>query len=59
MHNAKECSKINATNGWLLCPHCRRKLLRLLPETQAKNLVVYCRKCGHESIVNIPLEPAP
>lgn len=53
------CDIININQGWLLCPHCRRKLVKLLPETSANNLVVFCRKCGHESIVNISPAPAP
>ena len=50
---------IIANNGWLLCPYCRRKLLRVLPDTTARNLPVYCRKCSHESVVNISQVPAP
>lgn len=59
LQNSKECDKIMTNRGWLTCPHCRRKLIRLLPTTQAADLVVYCRDCKHESIVNISLEPAP
>ncbi|HIT31669.1 MAG TPA: conjugal transfer protein [Candidatus Enterenecus stercoripullorum] len=37
-----------------MCPACgRQKVLRLRPGTQAKDLPVYCKRCGQESIVNI------
>lgn len=47
-------AKLNAKNGWLLCPRCGRgKVLRLNPDTRARSLTVYCKICGKESIVNI------
>lgn len=43
-----------------MCPACgKHKVLRLLPNTTAKDLAVYCKQCGKESIVNISPEPAP
>lgn len=44
-----------------MCPACgKHKVLRLTPTTVAKDLPVYCKRCGKESIVNIPnQEPAP
>lgn len=40
--------------GYLGCPYCGAgRLLKVLPETQAENLQVYCRKCKRELIVNI------
>lgn len=37
-----------------MCPRCGRgKVLRLNPKTRATSLVVYCKHCGMESIVNI------
>lgn len=43
-----------------MCPACGRgKVLRLLPNTEARNLVVHCKMCKQESIVNIPSVPAP
>lgn len=39
---------------WVMCPVCRKgKLLKLNGETQAKALALYCRKCKHESLVDI------
>lgn len=73
MNNQKECGKMKTNQGWvrdsdgkiisrrgrLKCPVCNKQLLKLLPETQAENLVVYCSKCGSESIVNIAPVPVP
>ena len=46
--------------GWLICPACGRgKVLRLLPDTECRNLVVFCKLCKKESVVNISLVPEP
>lgn len=43
-----------------MCPVCgKHKVLKLLPETRAENLSVFCKRCGKESIVNISQEPEP
>nr|DAW41312.1 MAG TPA: transposase-like protein [Caudoviricetes sp.] len=50
----EKCGKLIAKDGWLMCPKCGRgKVLRLNPKTRATSLVVYCKHCGMESIVNI------
>lgn len=38
---------------WLICPICRKKLLRLLPTTTAEDMPVFCKRCHNESIVSI------
>lgn len=39
---------------WLQCPVCRRgKLLKLIPETRAQGLVLFCKYCKHEVTVEI------
>ena len=45
-------TKENA-DGWLKCPVCHKKIMRLLPTTEAKDLIVYCRRCRQESVLNI------
>ncbi|MEY8388290.1 cysteine-rich KTR domain-containing protein [Oscillospiraceae bacterium 38-13] len=49
-----EAGKLRIKDSWVLCPVCRRKkVLRLLPGTRARNLAVYCRSCKTESVVDI------
>ena len=49
-----ECGKLIVKDGWLMCPSCRRrKVLQVRPETSAKNLIVYCRDCRTETMVDI------
>ena len=49
-----ECGKLTVKDGWLMCPSCRRrKVLQVRPETSAKNLIVYCRHCRTETMVDI------
>ncbi len=46
--------KENASGTWLLCPNCRgRKVLKLLPETRATAVTVFCRQCKQESVVDV------
>ena len=57
LHNSPRCGRIDAEQRWLMCPACGQwKVLRLLPNTEARNLPVYCKRCHKESIVNIPHE---
>ncbi len=56
----KICGKIETNQRWLACPVCGKKLLRLEPDTEARNLPVYCKSCHREIIVNISQsEPEP
>lgn len=60
LQSSEMCGKIKTNQGWLRCPACGRgRVLQLLPTTQAKDLVVYCKVCKKESIVNIPSVPVP
>lgn len=41
-------------DGYLECPYCRAtRLLRVWPQTEAKHLQVFCRRCKHEMIIDI------
>lgn len=56
MPNSVKTAKIAVkTGGWVPCPYCRRnqRLLRVLPDTEARSLQVYCRDCKRELILNI------
>ncbi len=54
MKNALECSKIETVAGWVRCPKCGdRRLLRVTDSTEARNLIVYCRKCKTELTLTI------
>ncbi len=54
LQNAAVCATLTVKDGWLLCPVCGKgKVLKLRRDTTAENLVVHCKKCGRESVVNI------
>ena len=60
LNSQKKCGKIETKPRWLKCPACGLgKVLKLIPGTSASNLVVYCKRCGKESIVNIAPVPEP
>ena len=42
-------------DGYLVCPTCKRnkRLLKISPQTEASGLVVFCRDCKTEHVVNI------
>lgn len=47
--------KLIATkDGYIVCPVCRFKTSQQIrPDTEAKNLRVWCRKCKQVTVVNI------
>lgn len=40
---------------WVTCPGCRKnkKLLKIRPDTEARSLVIYCRGCKREIVLDI------
>ena len=49
-----KCGKLYTKDGFLLCPRCgRRTDQKLLPDTTAARLPVYCKKCKQISVVDI------
>lgn len=46
---------LTVKGGWVTCPSCRRnrRLIQVKPDTEAHNLVVYCRDCKTEHTVDI------
>ena len=55
----REDGKIESDRPGLCCPRCGFKIHKLLPQTELKDFVLYCRKCKKESIVNISSVPVP
>ena len=46
--------KLQVRNGWLMCPRCGRgQVMKILPSTTGTNVVVYCKVCRTETVVNI------
>lgn len=46
---------LTVRDGYLECPSCRRnrKMMQVLPDTEGRRIVVYCRICKTEHIVDI------
>ena len=46
---------LTVRDGYLECPTCRRnkRMMQILPNTSGRNLVVFCRDCKTEHIVDI------
>lgn len=42
-----------AEEGWITCPICKKKLLRVEYETEAENLPLRCPRCKREYITHI------
>ncbi len=52
----RKTATLSIEDGWVICPAChRQRIQRVLPDTTAANLPVYCKRCHTESIVNIDL----
>lgn len=60
MQTDVRCGKLTVRDGWVICPVCRKgKLLKIRPDTIARNLPMKCKRCGQETVVNIEApEPA-
>ena len=51
--NELKC-KVTTGVAWVMCPVCGHgKLLKLTGQTRAAGLVLFCRRCKHESVVEI------
>ena len=46
---------LTVRDGWLICPTCRRnkRLMRISLETTAQRVIVYCRDCKTEHVIDI------
>ena len=44
----------NTQYQWVLCPICGGKTrTEIRPDTEVKNLIVFCPKCKNESVMDI------
>lgn len=60
LHNSPACDRINANRKPVPCPVCGKGAVAYsLPTTVLKDLPVKCKRCGAESILNIPVVPVP
>lgn len=60
LHNSPACGKINTNRKPVPCPVCGKgSVAYLLPDTMIRNLPVKCKRCGAESVLNIPVVPVP
>ena len=53
LKESRECGKLIVRDGWLICPCCHKRVLRVEPNTAAQNLIVYCRNCKRTVTVDI------
>ena len=55
LKNVQNSARLAVKNGWISCPCCRRnkRLMRVLPETRARSLEVFCRDCKSTIILDI------
>jgi len=46
--------RLAMTEKWVLCPICGGKTrTKIRPDTEAKNLIVFCPKCKRETVMDI------
>lgn len=55
MPTTEKCGKLaTVKDGLVVCPNCRQKTsLTMRPDTAARNLKLWCRRCKASYLVNI------
>lgn len=55
MHIGEKGAELIPKDGWLACPACRRngRLMKITNATEARSLIVYCRRCRREIVLDI------
>lgn len=54
MQTQAQGGKLIMKDGHPICPVCRKKMSpKVLPDTSGENIVIFCRGCKTELIVNI------
>ena len=60
LHNSPACDRISTERKHVPCPVCGKGAVAyLLPTTAIRDLPVKCKRCGAESVLNIPVVPVP
>ena len=59
LHNSPACDRIKPKQTDIKCPACGFLLARSEPNTQVKNLLLYCRRCRKQVRVNLNSELEP
>ena len=52
-----KCGIIGSNQERVACPRCGFLLARALPGTRVTDLLLHCRKCKRQVLVNISSEP--
>ena len=55
--NKQHRVRLKIESGWMLCPRCRKKIFKPLPDTSGQNLPIYCDNCKITWITSIRKEP--
>lgn len=50
MENRKQAT---VYDGWVICPQCGKKILKVNEDTSFHNLLIFCRKCKYEVISDL------
>lgn len=54
MQSRGKGGKLSVVNGFVGCPECGyRQLLKIRPDTEARCLQVFCRRCKREILLDI------
>lgn len=54
LQNSAKTAKLDTKNGLIVCPNCGRLTSQAVrPDTEARNLVLWCRRCKASNIVDI------
>ncbi len=54
MQTAPTCDTLSVKDGLYVCPNCRQKTNQAArPDTEARHLLLWCRHCKAEFLVNI------
>lgn len=51
----EKCDILPVIDGWVHCPVCRtnKRLLKLLPESRGQSIVIFCKVCKSEFVVDV------